>query len=69
MSTITISRVTFHNACTALRHDDSWGTIESIETHFERKYNATVCNSSGVYGFNIKFDTEEDATMFLLRWA
>ncbi len=65
MITITVPYRSVHKAASVLDRNSLTITAEE----FYRAYRGQVGDNMGLTDYVITFDTEEDATMFLLRWA
>ena len=67
MITITVPYRAVHKAASVLEYRNYLNNITSEQ--FYKVYRGQVGDNMGLAGYVVTFDTEEDATMFLLRWA
>jgi hypothetical protein len=56
-----------HKAASVLEYRNYLNNITSEQ--FYKVYRGQVGDNMGLVDYVVTFDTEEDATMFLLRWA
>lgn len=65
MITINVPYRVVHKAAGVLDRNSLIITAEQ----FYKAYRGQVGDNMGLFDYVVTFDTEEDATMFLLRWA
>jgi hypothetical protein len=65
MITITVPYRAVHKAASVLDRK----SITITGEQFYKAYRGQVGDNMGITDYVVTFDTEEDATMFLLRWA